>query len=183
MRKRILSLILVATMTASIFTGCGKGGDSNSNATPTQGATAEEGLWADYKIDLTKNLSNPNATDKAQAVYNWLCSIEGKYIISGQQEKCAEYAFQCHILRLGNIAIATNPFELYQEFAQRIKARAEAEQVFIVQLSNGLGGYLPTWAAVNGGSYSSKPASTVCGPDGGDVLVEKTLDVLAQLWK
>ena len=100
-----------------------------------------------------------------------------------QQKASADYAFQCHILRLGNIAITTNPFELYQEFAYRMKARAEAEQVFIVQLSNGIGGYLPTWAAVNGGSYSSKPASTVCGPDGGDVLVEKTLDVLADLWK
>lgn len=100
-----------------------------------------------------------------------------------QQKVSAEYAFQCHILRLGNVAITTNPFELYQEFAYRIKARAEAEQVFIVQLSNGIGGYLPTWAAVNGGSYSSKPASTVCGPDGGDVLVEKTLSVLEKLWE
>ena len=108
---------------------------------------------------------------------------QGVILRHRQQEKCADYAFQCHILRLGNIAIATNPFELYQEFAQRIKARAEAEQVFIVQLANGLGGYLPTWAAVNGGSYSSKPASTVCGPDGGDVLVEKTLSVMADLWK
>lgn len=100
-----------------------------------------------------------------------------------QQKASAEYAFQCHILRLGNIAITTNPFELYQEFAYRMKARAEAEQVFIVQLANGIGGYLPTWAAVNGGSYSSKPASTVCGPDGGDVLVEKTLAVLQKLWE
>ena len=108
---------------------------------------------------------------------------QGVILRHRQQEKCPEYSFQCHILRLGNIAIATNPFELYQEFALRIKARAEAEQVFIVQLANGNGGYLPTRAAVNGGSYSSKPASTVCGPDGGDVLVEKTLDVLAQLWK
>lgn len=108
---------------------------------------------------------------------------QGVILRHRQQQKSTEYSFQCHILRLGNIAIATNPFELYHEFAQRIKARAEAEQVFIVQLSNGTGGYLPTWAAVGGGSYSSKPASTVCGPDGGDVLVEKTLAVLAKLWK
>jgi hypothetical protein len=100
-----------------------------------------------------------------------------------QQNTNPEYSFQCHILRLGNIAITTNPFELYTEFAQRIKARAEAEQVFVVQLSNGCGGYLPTRAAVMGGSYSSKPASTVCGPDGGDVLVAKTLEELAELWR
>lgn len=100
-----------------------------------------------------------------------------------QQQLGTEYSFRCHILRIGNIAIATNPFELYHAFAQRIKARAEAEQVFVVQLANGLGGYLPTRAAVEGGSYSAKPASTICGPDGGDVLVEKTLSVLDQLWR
>ena len=50
-------------------------------------------------------------------------------------------------------------------------------------IANGLGGYLPTRAAVEGGSYSAKPASTICGPDGGDVLVEKTLSVLNQLWR
>ena len=100
-----------------------------------------------------------------------------------QQKKSGMFTFKCHILRIGNIAIATNPFELYQEYAQRIKARAQAEQVFIIQLSNDSGGYLPTNAAVKGGSYSSKPASTVCGPDGGDILVEKTLETLNRLWE
>ena len=100
-----------------------------------------------------------------------------------QQVENPDYSFDCHILRLGNVAFATNPFELFQEFGQRMKARAEAEQVFIVQLSNGIGGYLPTQAAVNGGSYSSKPASTICGPEGGDELVEKTLEVFRKLWE
>lgn len=100
-----------------------------------------------------------------------------------QQKENPVYEFKCHILRLGNVGIATNPFELYQEYAQRIKARAEAEQVFIIQLANGAGGYLPTRAAVAGGSYSSKPASTMCGPEGGDELVEKTLERLDAFWE
>ncbi len=29
-----------------------------------------------------------------------------------------------------------------------------------------------------GGSYSSKPASTVCRPEGGDALVERTLETI-----
>ena len=99
------------------------------------------------------------------------------------QQKSKNYAFKSHMLRIGNIAIATNPFELYHEFAQRIKARAKAEQVFIIQLSNGYGGYLPTEIAVNGGSYSSKPTSTICGPEGGDILVEQTLQYLNDIWK
>ncbi len=107
---------------------------------------------------------------------------QGVVIRYEKQNISDAYSFKCHILRIGNIAVATNPFELYHEFAQRIKARAEAEQVFIIQLSNGLGGYLPTRDAVSGGSYSSKPASTCCGPDGGDVLVEETLRVIGELW-
>lgn len=98
------------------------------------------------------------------------------------QQKTQTYAFKCHILRIGLIAIATNPFELYHEFAQRMKARVSARQLFVVQLSNGLGGYLPTELAVKGGSYSSKSASTLCGPDGGDVLVEKTVAAVEALF-
>ncbi len=108
---------------------------------------------------------------------------QGVVIRYEQQRISGEYSFKCHILRLGNVAVATNPFELFHEYALRIKARAQAEQVFIIQLANGLGGYLPTQDAVDGGSYSSKPASTSCGPDGGDILVEKTLNVLSDLWR
>ena len=100
-----------------------------------------------------------------------------------QQRKNPNYAFSCHILRLGSVAIATNPFELFHEYGQRIKARARAEQVFVIQLADGCGGYLPTRAAVAGGSYSSKPASTVCGPDGGDALVERTLELIDGLFE
>ncbi len=99
-----------------------------------------------------------------------------------QQKSCPFYEFDCHVIRLGRAAFATNPFELYQTYGKQIKARAEAEQVFILQLTNGCGGYLPTKAAVAGGSYSSKPASTTCGPDGGAELVEKTLECIAKLW-
>lgn len=100
-----------------------------------------------------------------------------------QQKRDSMYAFQCHVLRLGEVAVATNPFELYHEYAQCIKARAKAQQVFIIQLSNGCGGYLPTKAAVEGGSYSSKPASTICGPEGGYALVEQTLKALDHFWE
>jgi hypothetical protein len=88
-----------------------------------------------------------------------------------------------HLIRIGNIAFATNPFELFHEFGLRIKARVKAEQVFVVQLANGIGGYLPTEAAVAGGSYSSKPASTTCGPESGDLLVEVTLEKLNKMWR
>ena len=87
-----------------------------------------------------------------------------------------------HVIRLGNIAIATNPFELFTEYGMRIKARSPAEQTFLAQLSNDEGGYLPTQSAVMGGSYSSTAASTTCGPQAGDMLVEETLRIINAMW-
>ena len=98
------------------------------------------------------------------------------------QQETATFPCVSHVVRLGKIAFATNPFELFNEFAQRMKARAASEQLFVVQLSNGIGGYLPSSSAVRGGSYSSKPASTFCGPDGGDMLVERTLAVVNSMF-
>ena len=98
------------------------------------------------------------------------------------QQKTKVFPCVSHFVRIGEIGIMTNPFELYHEYAQRMKARVKAQQLFVVQLSNGLGGYLPTEAAVHGGSYSSKPASTICGPEGGNMLVEKTIEVLNSLF-
>ena len=99
-----------------------------------------------------------------------------------QQKRDPNFAFSCHIIRLGDAAIATNPFELFHEYGLRMKARTRARQLFIAQLSNDCGGYLPTRAAVAGGSYSSKPASTVCGPEGGDALVERTLEMIDEMF-
>lgn len=94
MFKKALALLLTVAMTASLFVGCGKNEDNNGGAATTPAAsgtqTGDSGLWSDYEIDLTNNLSNPNASDEAIAIYNWLLSIEGKYIISGQQEKCGD---------------------------------------------------------------------------------------------
>ncbi|NQT59278.1 MAG: hypothetical protein HQ557_09880, partial [Bacteroidetes bacterium] len=48
--------------------------------------------------------------------------------------------------------------------------------------TNGKGGYLPTEAAIAGGSYSSKPASTTVGSKSGDELVERVIKAINELW-
>lgn len=149
---------------------------------PIRQVSEEEYAEAKAFVDETnKKFSKENRMTMKDLVKAF--EPQGVMIRYRQQKENPMFAFNCHILRLGNIAIATNPFELYHEFAQRIKARAKAEQVFVIQLSNGLGGYLPTKAAVDGGSYSSKAASTTCGPEGGDELVEKTLGIINSMWK
>jgi hypothetical protein len=100
----------------------------------------------------------------------------------GRQQAEPYYPVELHVLRLGDVAIATNPFELFLDFGLRIKARSKALQTFLVQLACGSGGYLPTAKAVAGKSYGAEPASNRVGPEGGQVLVEATVEDIARLW-
>ena len=51
---------------------------------------------------------------------------------------------EVHYVRLGNIAIVTNPFELFLDYGNKMKARSHAQQTFVVQLACEVFGYLPT---------------------------------------
>ena len=88
-----------------------------------------------------------------------------------------------HVLRIGDVGLATNPFELFLDYGHRIKARSPAAQAFLVQLCCGSGGYVPTEKAVRGGGYSAQPFSNRVGPEGGRELVEETLRVMGELWE
>jgi len=92
-----------------------------------------------------------------------------------------DYDMELHAIRLGDIAIVTNDFELFTDYGVQMKARSPALQTFIVQLSGG-GSYLPTEIAVAGGSYSAIPQSNRVGPEGGQVLVEESVKLLKSLW-
>ncbi len=85
-----------------------------------------------------------------------------------------------HVLRLGDVALATNPFELYLDYGIRIKARSPAVLTLLVQLSCETCGYLPTQKGVEGGGYSAD--KFVVGPKGGQVLVDETVKQLNALW-
>ncbi|MCK9329841.1 MAG: hypothetical protein M0Q94_08210 [Candidatus Cloacimonetes bacterium] len=99
------------------------------------------------------------------------------------QNKQKNYTFKSNVIRIGDAVFASNPFELFVEYSFRIKARAKAQNIFLMQLTNGVGGYLPTKAALAGGSYSSKPASTVVGPDEGTELCEIQIKAIDDLMK
>jgi hypothetical protein len=98
------------------------------------------------------------------------------------QDRQSVYTTEIHTLRLGDIAIATNPFELYLDYGLRLKARSPAEQTFVVQLACDTLGYLPTERGVSGGHYSAEIMSNVIGPEGGRLLVERTLEALKGMW-
>ena len=89
---------------------------------------------------------------------------------------------EVHIIRLGDIAIATNPFELFLDYGNRIRARSRAKQTFIMQLACGGYAYLPTEKAERGGHYSAYITSGSVGHEGGDMLTRKSIDEINRMW-
>jgi hypothetical protein len=86
---------------------------------------------------------------------------------------------ECHFIRLGDVAFATNPFELFLDYGEQIKARSRAIQTFVVQLA-GNGSYIPTDRALAGKGYGAEPVSNQIGPGGARMLVDESLKHINQ---
>ncbi len=141
---------------------------------PRRQVTADE--YRTVKNEVEKYSQNPENLRRVV----WLQDVLTRY--EQQQAKTTEpYHMELHAIRLGDVAIATNPFELFTEFGIQMKSRSPALQTFVVQLA-GPGTYVPTAEAARGGGYSAIVASNEVGPEGGQVLTEKTVTVLNALW-
>ncbi len=99
------------------------------------------------------------------------------------QEVMETLETETHIIRFGSVAIATNPFELFLDYGNQIRARSHAEQTFLIQLANGQEGYLPTEKAEKGGHYSAFIPSGQVGHIGGEQLVRQTLKEINTLFR
>ena len=88
---------------------------------------------------------------------------------------------EVHVLRLGSIAFATSPYELFLDYGNKIRARSHASQTFLIQLCCGTRGYLPTEKAEKGSHYSAYISGGSSGHEGGDLLVRKTVQTINEL--
>jgi len=98
------------------------------------------------------------------------------------QKTTPSFSIELHVLRLGEVAFATSPFELFLDYGLRIKARSRALQNFLIQLACGRGTYLPTRRAIQGKHYGAGAADNLVGPEGGQVLVDRTVDLINGMW-
>jgi hypothetical protein len=73
---------------------------------------------------------------------------------------------------------------LFVDFGMQIRARSRAMQTFLVQLADGSnnGFYLPTQRALDGGHYSAQIKSNWVGPEGGQLLVNNTVEAINELF-
>ncbi|MFA6815130.1 MAG: hypothetical protein WCS73_02420 [Lentisphaeria bacterium] len=102
------------------------------------------------------------------------------------QDEMPNIHFDMSVVRLGDLAIATNPFELYLYYGQNIKARSLAKQTFLVQLAIGADipvGYLPSPEAEKFGGYGGCIINGEVGSDGGYKLADTTVEAINELFK
>lgn len=114
--------------------------------------------------------------------------------LAQQNGKGKVLPIEAHVLRLGDVAIATSPFELYLDYGVQIQARSPAVQTILIQLASApqdYVGYVPTQRAVEAGglrefpmnNYSATVLTNLVGPEGAQVLVEHTVEAIRELWK
>ena len=93
---------------------------------------------------------------------------------------------EIHVLRIGDVAVCTNEFELFTDYGIRIQARSNALQTFVIQLAAGTGAtgpsYLATERAVKEGGYSAIVQSNLVGPEGGQILVDGTVKLINDMF-
>ena len=133
--------------------------------------------------DAKKNIVQYSVVEKPDNRVITMLALE-KGIVKRFEEadKLPTYDMELHVLRLGDIAITTNTFELFLDWGIQMKARSPAQQTFVLQLTNGCGMYLPTAHAIEGGSYSGLPHVNKVGPEGGQILVDQTVRAMQRLF-
>ncbi len=151
-------------------------------ALPKRLVTEAEYAEAKAHVDAAnaKLEKDPKSTDQDVLRIKWHQAAVSRF----EAQKAVPHPVletELHVIRIGDAVVCTNQFELFTDFGIRMKARSEAEQTFVVQLA-GPGSYLPTARAVRGGHYSAVVQSSQVGPIGGQVLVDRTVEVIDSMW-
>jgi len=123
--------------------------------------------------------------DRAPAEIDWMAGWWHGDVVrryeAQQENPDVRFPTPVHVIRLGEMAIFTNQFELFTDFGVQMKARSPAVQTFLITFV-GDGTYIATERAVQGGGYSAVIQSTPVCPEGGQVLVEETLRLARELF-
>ena len=86
-----------------------------------------------------------------------------------------------HVIRLGDWGFVTVGPELYLEYGHKLRARIKAEHLFLAELTDQAGYYVPTKAAEGTGGYSTNLGSQIISAEGGELLIECAIQKMNQL--
>jgi len=88
-----------------------------------------------------------------------------------------------HAVRIGDVALVTQPCELFCHFGLNIKRRSPTPFTAVCGPADGYGGYCPTMEGIIGGGYSGEPLFwTRLAPETGYRIVDVASKLLRSLW-
>ena len=145
---------------------------------------------AGYAEEVAKPFVTSGTPEENIVANSGLMSLRDRHkqIIDRYEEQKTQpkLPMELHVIGIGEIAFASNRFELYMDFQHRIQARSPFEQTFIVQLAgqpgNTGGSYLCTERGYEGRGYSASMYCNLVSPQGGQELVEETVKVLKEIY-
>ena len=155
----------------------------------------DEEVYLEAKAGLEEAKKEPFVTDgtpEENLKHNsQLLSIQGRYrkIIDKYEDRLLseDLPMEAHFIRIGDVAFASNQFELFQDFQHRMQARSPFVQTFIVQLAaqpeRDNGSYLPTERALEGRGFGASIYDNLVTPEAGQILVEETVKNLTEMYE
>ena len=150
---------------------------SREPADPASPQTAWNRFLAEIKANEKTKSHGP--WDNKKSDYGVLRKMELEMEQYDSHPKKQYYRAEIHVVRLGSVVFASNPFELFVDYGLIIKGRSVFNRTLLIQLSGDYADYLPTPRALAGGGYSAM--ATAVGPEGGYLLVEKTLALINEV--
>lgn len=85
------------------------------------------------------------------------------------------------VIRIGDLAICTFPFETFVEIGLRLKDQSPFEDTFIMELANGAYGYLPTREQHAFGGYETWMGTSRVQFDANEILEKNLLEMMHEL--
>lgn len=86
--------------------------------------------------------------------------------------------------RLGEVGVVLLPGEIFVEHGLTIKLHSPARRTFVVELANGIVGYVPTREAFEGGGYEQRLGNnSKLSPVAGELLTETSLALLDSMFR
>ena len=132
-----------------------------------------------YRFDQGSPKANLDYNSILQSKRNRFTKVIRRY---EKQQASPKLPMELHAIQIGDIAFASNRFELYMDYQHRIQARSPFMQTFVVQLSGqpGMDGgtYLCTERARQGKGYSASMFCNEVSVDVGQDLFTETLTIL-----
>ncbi len=86
--------------------------------------------------------------------------------------------------RIGDVGLVMLPGEVFVEHGLAIKLQSPAARTFVVELANGIVGYLPTREAFGGGGYEQRLGNnSKLSPVAGEIMSESALALLDSMFR